>query len=59
MLTRSLCRLSVNHQTQIVRSKFTKAAVLKTVKEPLVIEDFKIPDKLKEGQVCPKNSKYL
>lgn len=56
MLTRNVCRLSVNHKIQNVRSKFTKAAVLKTVKEPLVIENFKISDKLKEGQVCTTNT---
>jgi len=41
----------VNYDIQNIRSKFTKAAVLKTIKEPLVYEDFKISDKLNEGQV--------
>lgn len=50
-ITRSIFKLRVNHDLQNVRSKFTKAAVLKTIKEPLVYEDFKISDKLNEGQV--------
>jgi len=50
-ITRNIYKLHVNHEIRNVRSKFTKAAVLKTVKEPLVLEDFKIADKLKEGQV--------
>lgn len=51
LLTRTIYKLSVNHKIQNVRLKFTKAAVLKTINEPLVIEDFKISDKLKDGQV--------
>lgn len=50
-ITRSIYKLLVTHEMRNVRFKFTKAAVLKTVKEPLVLEDFKITDKLKEGQV--------
>lgn len=50
-ITRNIYKLHVNHDIRNVRSKFTRAAVLKTVKEPLVFEDFKIVDKLKEGQV--------
>jgi len=50
-ITRSIYNFHINHEIRNVRSKFTKAAVLKTVKEPLVLEDFKIADKLKEGQV--------
>ncbi|CAI6349772.1 unnamed protein product [Macrosiphum euphorbiae] len=50
-ITRNIYKLHVNHEIRNVRSKFTKAAVLKTVKEPLVLEDFKIADKLKEGQL--------
>lgn len=50
-INRIICKLSVHHEMKNVRSKFTKAAVLKTVNEPLVLEDFKIPDKLKDGQV--------
>jgi len=50
-ITRNIYKLHVNYEIRNVRSKFTKAAVLKTVKEPLVLEDFKIADKLKEGQV--------
>lgn len=48
---RIIHKLHVNHEIQNVRSKFTKAAVLKAVNEPLVLENFKISDKLKEGQV--------
>lgn len=51
LLIRTVYKLSVNHKIQNVRLKFTKAAVLKTVNEPLVIEDFKISDKLINGQV--------
>lgn len=50
-ITRNIYKLHINHDIQNVRSKFTRAAVLKTVKEPLVLEDFKIADKLREGQV--------
>lgn len=50
-ISRIIHNIHVNHEIRNVRSKFTKAAVLKTVKEPLVLEDFKIPDKLKDGQV--------
>jgi len=55
LLTRSICKLSVNREMCKVRSKFTKAAILKTVNEPLVLENFKISDKLKEGQVNKSN----
>jgi len=50
-ITPSFCKLRVNRDIRNVRSKFTKAAVLKTVNEPLVYEDFKISDKLNEGQL--------
>jgi hypothetical protein len=50
-ITRGFGKLSVNYKIRNVRSKFTRAAVLKAVNEPLVFEDFKISDKLKEGQV--------
>lgn len=50
-ITRIICKLSAHHDMQNIRSKFTKAAVLKTASEPLVLEDFKIPDNLKDGQV--------
>lgn len=50
-ITRVISNLNVNHEIRNVRTKFTKAAVLKTVNEPLVLENFKISDKLKEGQV--------
>lgn len=55
LITRTICKLGVNHEVRNIRSKFTKAAVLKTVNEPLVFEDFKISDKLKEGQVSVIN----
>lgn len=51
LFTRGICKLGVNLEIRNVRSKFTKATVLKAVNEPLVLEDFKIADKLKEGQV--------
>lgn len=50
-ITRIICKLSAHHEIRNVRSKFTKAAVLKTANEPLVLEDFKISDNLKDGQV--------
>lgn len=50
-ITRIICKLSSHHEMQNVRSKFTKAAVLKTINEPLVYEDFEIADNLKDGQV--------
>lgn len=59
LLTRIVYKLTVNHKIQNVRLKFTKAAVLKTVNEPLVIEDFKISDKLKDGQVNIMNILFL
>lgn len=59
LLTRAVYKLSVNHKIQNIRLKFTKAAVLKTVNEPLVIEDFKISDTLKEGQVNIINILFL
>lgn len=46
-----ICKLGVSYEIRNVRSKFTRAAVLKAINEPLVFEDFKISDKLKEGQV--------
>lgn len=54
-ITRAFCKLSARHEMRNVRSKFTKATVLKTVNEPLVFEDFKIGDTLKEGQVYTTN----
>lgn len=53
---RAIYKISVNHKIRNVRSKFTKAAVLKTPNEPLVMEDYKIADKLKEGQVSIINN---
>lgn len=50
-IIRSIGKLSVNSKIRNVRSKFTRAAVLKAINEPLVFEDYKISDKLKEGQV--------
>lgn len=50
-LTRVVCKLNAQLEIRNVRSKFTKAAVLKTINEPLVVENFKISDSLKEGQV--------
>lgn len=50
-ITRIICKLSTHHEMRNVRSKFTRAAVLKKINEPLVFEDFKIADKLKDGQV--------
>ncbi|VVC30092.1 Alcohol dehydrogenase, C-terminal,NAD(P)-binding domain,GroES-like,Polyketide synthase, enoylreductase [Cinara cedri] len=44
-------KINFNHRIRNVRSKCTRAAVLKIPNEPLVIEDFKIADKLKEGQL--------
>lgn len=51
LITRAICKLSSSHKIQNVRSKFTKATVLKNINEPLVLEDFKIADNLNEGQV--------
>lgn len=53
---RAVYKISINHKIQNVRSKYTKAAVLKTPNEPLVIEDFKIANKLNEGQVSIINN---
>lgn len=50
-ITRAIGKLGVNREMRNVRSKFTKAAVLKTINEPLVLEEFKIADNLKQGQV--------
>lgn len=50
-ITRGICKLSVSYEIRNARSKFTRAAVLKAINEPLMVEDFKISDKLKEGQV--------
>lgn len=50
-ITRVISKFHVNHEIRNARSKFTKAAVLKTINEPLVIEEFKITDNLKQGQV--------
>lgn len=57
--TRGIRKLGVNYELRNVRSKFTKATVLKTVNEPLVLEDFKIADKLKEGQVIEKKKNKI
>lgn len=55
----TICRLSVSCKIQNVRLKCTKAAVLKTINEPLVFEDFKISDKLEEGQVNITKTSFL
>lgn len=50
-ITRAISKLNINHEMRYARSKFTRAAVLKTINEPLVLEEFKIADNLKQGQV--------
>lgn len=50
-ITRPIYKLRLNRDMPNVRSKFIKAAVLKTVNKPLINENLKISDKLNEGQV--------
>lgn len=55
LITRAICKLSSSYKIKNIRSKFTKATVLKTINKPLVYEDFKIADTLNEGQVNTAN----